>query len=86
LFYHLPLQYQRRDKKPACIGQKQKWFLLKLISDDQQIKLDSNIPAEFDQWRWVDYWHPLNEVIDFKREVYRQVLEQFEPLVFHPWV
>ncbi len=29
---------------------------------------------EFDAWRWHDYWIPLETVIDFKREVYRQAL------------
>ena len=29
---------------------------------------------EFDAWRWHDYWVPLETVIDFKREVYRQAL------------
>ena len=29
---------------------------------------------EFDAWRWNDYWVPLEAVIDFKREVYRQAL------------
>ena len=66
---------------PLCIGQKQKWFLLRLVSDDSRIKLDSSASPEFDQWRWVDYWLPLTVVIEFKREVYRQVLEQFEPLL-----
>jgi putative (di)nucleoside polyphosphate hydrolase len=31
---------------------------------------------EFDAWRWHEYWIPLETVIDFKREVYRQALEE----------
>ena len=31
-----------------------------------------------DAWRWVEYWHPLQEVIDFKREVYRKALQELE--------
>ena len=81
LFYKLPSRYQRTGQLPLCIGQKQKWFLLRLISDDSHVKLDSSASPEFDQWRWVDYWFPLTDVIEFKREVYRQVLEQFEPLI-----
>ncbi len=81
LFYKLPICYQRTERMPLCIGQKQKWFLLRLVSDDSRIKLDSSASPEFDQWRWVDYWLPLTVVIEFKREVYRQVLEQFEPLL-----
>lgn len=31
---------------------------------------------EFDAWRWHDYWLPLNEVIEFKRDVYRLALNE----------
>lgn len=77
LYYNLPDRYQRRTQQPLCIGQKQKWFLLKLLSVESQMNLNSCDPPEFDQWQWVDFWYPLEAVIDFKREVYRQVLEQF---------
>lgn len=76
LYYNLPDCYQRRTQ-PLCIGQKQKWFLLKLLSKDNCIELNICDRPEFDQWRWVDFWFPLEAVIDFKREVYRQVLDQF---------
>lgn len=77
LYYTLPVQYQRVAQKPLCIGQKQKWFLLRLISADDQIKLDYCDPPEFDQWRWVEYWYPVSEVVAFKQAVYQKVLEQF---------
>ena len=31
---------------------------------------------EFDDWQWVSFWYPLSQVIEFKREVYRQALKQ----------
>lgn len=80
IFYTLPTRYQRPWQKPTCIGQRQKWFLLRLISDEHAIKLDYSDPPEFDQWRWVDYWYPLTQVIEFKREAYRKALTQFELL------
>ena len=66
-----------------CIGQKQRWFLLKLNTDDSNIQLDTSRAPEFDGWRWVDYWHPLQEVIGFKRNVYERALKEFEPFLFH---
>lgn len=76
--YRLPEQFIRRNTHPLCIGQKQKWFLLRLLSDDAHIDLNTFEKPEFDQWRWVDYWHPLTEVIDFKREVYRKAMLELE--------
>ena len=81
LRYRLPIRFQRHDDLQRCVGQKQKWFLLRLISDDSVVKLDLSDHPEFDLWKWVDYWRPLKQVIFFKRYVYRIVLQEFFPLV-----
>jgi len=44
LRYRLPRRFIRNDKPPLCIGQKQRWFLLRLISDEARIKLDIQNP------------------------------------------
>ena len=82
LSYKLPKHLIRQQNHPLCIGQKQKWFVLKLMSPDSKIRLDLSPTPEFDSWRWVDYWFPLNVVIAFKRHVYRQALREFSPIVF----
>ena len=76
LRYRLPKRFVRKGqgKGPVCIGQKQKWFLLRLLAEDQNVQLDLNNTPEFDHWQWVSYWYPLNEVVAFKREVYRKAM------------
>ena len=81
LHYQLPERLIRYSSKPLCIGQKQRWFLLRLLTGDSDIRLDLAEKPEFDHWKWVDYWHPLHEVVDFKREVYQQALSELEPLM-----
>lgn len=81
LKYRLPKQYLRQDNKPLVIGQKQKWFLLRLKSPEQKIKLDLSDTPEFDSWRWVDVSLPAESVIYFKRQVYRQALKELSPLL-----
>jgi len=76
LSYRLPERLQRRHMKPLCIGQRQKWYLLRLIGKEDRIKLDLTDSPEFDRWRWVNYWYPLKQVIAFKRHVYRRALEE----------
>ncbi|MFT6051659.1 MAG: putative (di)nucleoside polyphosphate hydrolase [Halioglobus sp.] len=78
LRYRLPKRFVRKDKGkgPICIGQKQKWFLLRMLGDDQEVCLDLNSKPEFDRWQWVSYWYPLNEVVPFKREVYRKAMKE----------
>lgn len=76
LRYRLPKRYQRKGQKPLCIGQKQKWFLLKMAAPDAAVELSANPKPEFDSWQWVSYWYPLDQVVYFKREVYRRALKE----------
>lgn len=76
LRYRIPKNMQRVDSRPLCIGQKQKWFLLHLKNSDDAIHLDSQEKPEFDRWQWVSYWYPINEVITFKRNVYRRAMKE----------
>ena len=82
LRYRLPDQYVRRRMRPLCIGQKQRWFLLRLLVAESCLQLDTTPTPEFDRWRWVNFWQPLRDVIYFKREVYRQALQQLGPIAF----
>lgn len=84
LRYRLPLRYIRRNKSPLCIGQKQKWFLLRLLSPEDAVHFDASDTPEFEGWRWVDYWYPPEEVIFFKRKVYRRALAQLADLLSDP--
>jgi putative (di)nucleoside polyphosphate hydrolase len=69
----------RRNRRPVCIGQKQKWFLLRLLANDSDVRVDRDEQPEFDYWRWVSYWYPLGQVVSFKREVYRRALLELSP-------
>jgi putative (di)nucleoside polyphosphate hydrolase len=76
LRYEVPDRYIRRDARGIYRGQKQIWFLLQMQSYDWQINLRATDHPEFDAWRWSDYWVPLDAVVEFKRGVYAQALEE----------
>ena len=78
LRYLIPEHLLRHRSKPLCIGQKQIWFGLKLIGDEEAFNLSCSDNPEFDQWRWVEYWTPDDEIIDFKRKVYKQALQELK--------
>lgn len=78
LRYRLPRRYIRYRERPLCVGQKQVWFLLRLLVGDEYLKLDLAEKPEFDAFRWVDYWYPADNVVQFKRRVYRRALEHFD--------
>lgn len=76
LRYRLPAQYVRKNAQPRCIGQKQRWFMLRFKGSEDRLHFDSTSAPEFDRWRWVDYWTPVREVIYFKRAVYVRALDE----------
>ncbi|MAZ43762.1 MAG: RNA pyrophosphohydrolase [Legionellales bacterium] len=80
LKYRLPKRLIRQSK-PTCIGQKQKWYLLRCTAKDDDFDLNAGPKAEFDGFEWVPYWYPLRFVVPFKREVYRRALMEFSPKV-----
>jgi putative (di)nucleoside polyphosphate hydrolase len=82
LRYEVPEKWARRQRDgregakagAAYRGQKQIWYLLRMVGRDCDVKLRASGHPEFDAWRWHDYWVPLDAVIEFKRDVYRQAL------------
>lgn len=81
LHYRLPEHLLRHHIQPLCIGQKQKWYMLRLIGSEEKVHLNATESPEFDRWRWVHYWYPIRQVIAFKRHVYRRALEELAPLL-----
>ena len=76
LRYEVPSQWVRREWRGSYRGQKQIWFLLRLIASDSDFSLRASTHPEFDAWRWHEYWVPLDTVIEFKRDVYAQALNE----------
>ena len=81
LRYDVPEEYLRRQNsnrvhRAAYRGQKQIWFLLRLVGLDSDIQLRASEHPEFDAWRWVPFWIQLDAVIGFKREVYQLALSE----------
>ena len=74
LRYDVPNRWVRREWRGSYRGQKQIWYLLKLIGRDNDVHLRASDHPEFDAWRWLSYWHAIDNVIDFKQDVYTKAL------------
>lgn len=81
LRYKIPENLIRRHQTPCCIGQKQRWFLLRFTGDESEVSLNNCDKPEFDEWRWVDQLVPPRSVISFKRSVYTEALKELLPLI-----
>ena len=51
LRYRLPRRFIRHHCEPLCIGQKQRWYLLRVLCDESDFRLDVGERPEFDHWR-----------------------------------
>lgn len=80
LRYKLPKKFQRKNSKPLCIGQKQVWYLLKFIGKDRHLSFNHTDSPEFDDYKWVHFWYPVNKVVKFKKGVYIKALKHLEQL------
>ena len=78
LRYKLPKRLIRKKSLPRCIGQKQIWFLLQFRCHEDKVDLGVSGKPEFDHWEWVDFWHPVENVVFFKRRVYHCALTQLQ--------
>ena len=82
LRYEVPKHWIRREWRNTYRGQKQIWFLLRLVGRDSDVCLRASTHPEFDAWRWSNYWVPLEAVIEFKRQVYQLALIELARILF----
>ncbi|HEY8024729.1 MAG TPA: RNA pyrophosphohydrolase [Burkholderiaceae bacterium] len=84
LRYEVPDRFIKREIRGHYRGQKQIWFLLRMVGRDCDINLRLTDHPEFDAWRWHDYWVPLDVVIEFKRDVYQRALQELSRFLTRP--
>ena len=71
LAYELPEACRSRK---TGRGQAQKWFLCRILGDASRIRPDR---VEFDAWQWMEPEELLRQTVDFRKPVYRRLLDVF---------
>ncbi len=84
LRYDVPEQFLRHGNRGTFRGQKQIWFLLRMIGKDCDVCLHTTNHAEFDSWSWKRYWASMEYVVDFKRDVCRTALGELSRFLKRP--
>lgn len=69
LEYELPPNLLGKIWKGKFRGQKQKWFIVQFIGNENEINLNTKHP-EFIEWKWIDYNLLPEVIVDFKKQVY----------------
>ena len=61
-------------------GQKQKWFLMRYLGNDDEININT-INPEFLEWKWIDLEMITEVVVDFKFHVYKELKEKIKKII-----
>lgn len=62
-------------------GQAQAWTLFRFEGGEGEIDLGAGPRPEFGRWKWSPLDALVEEIVPFKRAVYREVVREFAPLV-----
>ena len=79
LEYNLPKDLLGKALKGKFRGQKQKWFLMLFKGNDKEFNLDKYEP-EFDDWSWRELEEMPSLVVDFKKDLYLELVRKFSPI------
>jgi putative (di)nucleoside polyphosphate hydrolase len=61
-------------------GQRQRWFALRFLGADTDIRLDADPHPEFDAWRWARLDELPALAVSFKRDIYQELARAFAHL------
>ena len=78
--YELPKNLVGIIWKGKFRGQRQKWFITKFIGKDDEINLDTKHP-EFIDWKWIDPNDLPEVIVDFKKELYLNLLQEINQII-----
>ncbi len=78
--YELPNHLLGIIWKGKYKGQKQKWFLMKFLGNDNDINLKTDKP-EFLEWKWIDLDSLTEAVVDFKLHIYKELQEKIKKII-----
>ena len=78
--YELPNNLVGIIWKGKFRGQRQKWFITKFLGKDDEINLDTQHP-EFIDWKWIDPKDLPEVIVDFKKELYLNLLQEIKQVI-----
>ena len=78
--YNLPSHLLGIIWKGKFKGQKQKWFLMQFLGNDEEINIKTKNP-EFLEWKWIDLDQITKFVVDFKLQVYEEIKQKVKKVL-----
>jgi len=63
------------------VGQTQKWFVFRFTGQESDINVETENP-EFSEWKWAKPNSLVDNIVPFKRDVYKKILEEFKDIFY----
>ena len=80
LEYNLPKNLLGKIWKGKYRGQKQKWFVMKFLGNDEEINIKTKHP-EFLEWKWIELDKLTEVAVNFKLNVYKKIKEKVKIII-----
>ena len=80
LAYELPKNLLGKIWKGKYRGQKQKWFIMRFVGNEDEINIKTK-NAEFKEWKWININQLINVVVSFKLNVYKSIVKELNILL-----
>ncbi len=80
LEYNLPKNLLGKIWKGKYRGQKQKWFVMKFLGNDEEINIKTKHP-EFLEWKWIELGKLTEVAVNFKLNVYKKIKEKVKIII-----
>ena len=77
LTYDFPSDLVMNPSRGKYRGPRQRWFAMRFLGADSEIRLDLDPHPEFDAWRWVRLAELPALAVSFKRPIYEALAKAF---------
>lgn len=81
IYYNVPQDKLPKSWGNKFCGQKVTFFLVKFLGNDQDINLNLHSQKEFRNFKWAEFDSSINEVVYFKRDMYKKVMSYFKDII-----
>ncbi len=78
--YELPDYLLGKIWKGKYRGQKQKWFVIRYLGEDNEINLNTTKP-EFIEWKWANLDDLPSIIVDFKKKLYEKLVPKIKLII-----
>jgi putative (di)nucleoside polyphosphate hydrolase len=78
--YHLPKKLLGKIWQGKYCGQKQKWFIMRFLGNEDEINVKTKHP-EFLEWKWIDLDKITDVVVDFKLHIYSEIKKEVKKII-----